>query len=269
VFEIDRIDLDSTDDTANNDFNNITNPLTVVLTLARGYANIGVDGANPLAVGQLLYIGTEYLRVLSIAGNNVTFGRGRGGSTNAVHANAVSIFWSASHISGPTANIPIGIQGANQAAAVGTPIVAATINNDDGAAAQADSVDAASLGAGAVLLITSDDVGAVVLATTEVATNFAWDAVAMARGAAPARKRVFAARLTVLAGEATTTVYVPVPFTPTGASVEVRTAGATKAWTGAVSFVGAAAPMPAYVLLTDGGGTQLAAADTIDIVAWE
>jgi len=274
VFEIDRIDLDSTDDTANNDFNNITNPLTVALTPVRGYAQCGIGGVAPLAVGQLVFIGAEYLRVTVIAGNNVTFGRGRGGTANAVHANAVSIFWSASHITGATANIPVGIQGANVPAAAGTPVVAATILDDDGTAGQADSVLAQSLNAGADLFISADTIGVVALDTLQVAANFTWDGAIMWRGEGPGRHRIYQRTLFPSAGEAAAgpggfgQIVVAMPFDPLSALVTLETGGVGLAFVGGVVFTGAIGPLPGLITITGVLLSPLLAADRVNVIAW-
>jgi len=268
VFEFDRIDLDSTDDTANNDWNNVTDPLTVPMAVG-DYPACGVGGANPLVVGELIYIGTEYMRVTGIVGNDVTFDRGVGGSAIAVHANAVNIMWSASHISGLTANIQVGIQGANQAAAVGTPILVACINEDAGTAGQANDVSAASLAAGAIMLVTADAVGPVVLATTTVSANFLWDAATMLRGAAAGRKRVYSAAYTIDAAEVATTLYVPVPFAPTQVYYSVLRGAVIIVWDGTITVTAAAAPMPDYLAIADGGGAPFQAGDMLSIMAIE
>jgi len=85
TYVLDTLDTDTTEDTANNDFNNVTSPLTVVGAVS-GYAGI------TFAVGQYLKIGNEILKVTAIDGDDVTFARGQLGTTTAVHANAVSIF---------------------------------------------------------------------------------------------------------------------------------------------------------------------------------
>jgi len=275
TFEIDRIDLDSTDNTANNDFNVVTDPLVVELTPARGYAACGVGGVNPLVVGELIYLGVEYLRVLDITGNNVTFGRARGGSAAAAHANAVDIFWSASHITGLTANIPVGIQGATQAAAVGTPILAATILDDD-AVGGVNNCQAQSLNAGVDLLITFDTVGAgVALATLAVAANFAWDEAVMWRGEGPGRHRVCIRTLIVNAAEAAAgggfgEVILPMPFDPLRAVVTLETgAGAAAlAFVGTMVFTGAIGALPGLITITGVAASTLAQFSRVNLIAW-
>jgi hypothetical protein len=68
----------------NNEFNNVTSPLTVVAAVTT-YAGI------TFVVGELFRLGTEILRVTAIAGDDVTFARAQLGTVNAVHANGVAI----------------------------------------------------------------------------------------------------------------------------------------------------------------------------------
>ena len=85
--------VDSTDDTEGGNWNNVTDPLTVAMGVV-AYPTIGQGGANPLVVGDLIYIDTELLRVTGIVGDDVTFERGVRGSIIATHADAVDIFTS-------------------------------------------------------------------------------------------------------------------------------------------------------------------------------
>ena len=79
------LDTDTTEVTAGGDWNNLTNPLTVVDAV--------IDyPAITFTVGKYLRIGTEVLRVTVVAGNDVTFARGQFGTTIAVHADAAVIF---------------------------------------------------------------------------------------------------------------------------------------------------------------------------------
>ncbi len=76
---------DTTNDTADDSFNNTTSPLTVVDAVA-DYAAIS------FAVGQYLKIDNEILRVSAIVGDDVTFQRAQLGTTAAAHADGTSIF---------------------------------------------------------------------------------------------------------------------------------------------------------------------------------
>lgn len=98
---------DSTEDTANNDFNNTTSPLTLA-TAVTDY------GAITFVEGMFIKIQNELLRVTDVTGNSVTFSRGQLGTTNAVHANANSIFvsgggdYAADLVNGDIAVLPGG-----------------------------------------------------------------------------------------------------------------------------------------------------------------
>ena len=275
VFEIDPIATDSTDDTAGGFWNVVTSPLTVAMPAA-SYAVLGVGGTDALTVGELVYINTEYLRVTAIVGNDVTFRRGAGGSAIAAHVNATNIMVSAVR----TAVLPVGVQ-ADFAVATVTPILAATINEPAGAVGQSADVVAASVEAGATMLVIAEAVGAVVLATTQVSTNGLWDNAIMRRGAAAGVKQIYRTAIVPDAEEVTAELlYVPLPFTPTtvlvhilvtadGKELETAAAAAVQKWDGAMTIVAPAAPVPAYVLLTAGTTVKWTAAHTLHILAIE
>lgn len=75
----------STEVTAGGDFNNTTDPLTVI-------GAVVTYPAITFVSGKYIKIGTEILKVTLVAGNDVTFARGQFGTTIAVHANGVTIF---------------------------------------------------------------------------------------------------------------------------------------------------------------------------------
>jgi len=263
IFEIDPITVDSTDDTEGGNWNNTTDPLTVTMTSAL-YPQIGVGGAVPLVVGELIYIGTEYLRVTGIVSDDVTFERGAGGSTAATHADAQNISVSAA-TPAPT-NIPVGVQADFSAGVVG-PILAGTINESD---APSEAVSAVSLDAGALIFIVADAVGAVTLALTETHGNGVWDDGNMRRGVVATVRQVYTATVVPDSEEATANkVLIPVPFTPVAVHVmiNVTSTGVTKLWVGDVIINAAAGAMPAYIELNNDGATNWDASDTITILA--
>ncbi len=92
--------VDSTDDTEGGLWDNTTDPLTVAMAAGQ-YPVIGVGGTDPLVVGDVIHIDSEYLQVTVIAGNDVSFARGMFGSTVAVHADAVSIYLSSNPFTTP------------------------------------------------------------------------------------------------------------------------------------------------------------------------
>jgi hypothetical protein len=75
---------DSTDDAQGGDFNNVTNPLTVVAAVTN-YAAI------TFVVGLLVKIENEILRVTAVVGNDVTFARAQLGTVAAAHADGTSL----------------------------------------------------------------------------------------------------------------------------------------------------------------------------------
>lgn len=266
VFEVDPIQTDLGDDTQGGEWNNVTDPLTVDINVGN-YPNL----QGVLVVGELILITNEYMRVTAIsggAGDEVTFERGAGGSTIAVHADAINILTSAG-TPAPT-NIPIGVAAALAAATV-TPIFAATIMEDAGTAGQANAVNAASLSAGAVLLLTAEAVGAVALATTETGTNSAFDFTAMRYGAAATVRQVYSRAIVPDSEEVTANeIIIPLPFDPVAISVQiVNTAtGVILAWDGDLQVVVASAPTPAYIIINNDAAVDWDANDTIRVIAF-
>jgi len=85
TYVLDTLDTDSTEDTADDSFNNVTSPLTVEDAVT-DYPSI------TFAVGQYLKIEDEIFKVSAIDGDDVTFARAQLGTVAAVHADAVDIF---------------------------------------------------------------------------------------------------------------------------------------------------------------------------------
>ena len=268
IFEIDPIATDSGDDTAGGFWNNVTDPLTVDIVVGT-YPNL----QGVLIVGELIYIGTEYLRVTSIgggAGDEVTFERGAGGSSAATHADAQNIFVSAAT---PAAtNIPVGVQADFAAGTVG-PILVATILEDAGTAGQANAVTAADVeGDGSVILLIAEAIGAVTLATTETHGNGAFDDTSMRRGAVAAVRQIYRTALVFDSEEVTANLaYIPLPFTPAAVFVQVvvTATGLQKDWDGDVIIVAPAAPVPAYVRINNDAAVDIAVTDTVYVLAIE
>ncbi|MCK5642321.1 MAG: hypothetical protein KAJ19_16055, partial [Gammaproteobacteria bacterium] len=99
VYEVEIVNTDTTDDTQGGDFNNVTDTLTVV-DFVTNYPNTTV------AVGLLLRIETEIIKISAVNGNDVTFTRGVSGTTNAAHADANDVFEGDGVVAG---NIPVGL----------------------------------------------------------------------------------------------------------------------------------------------------------------
>ena len=88
VYEVEVVNTDSTDNTADGSWDNVTDPLTVDLA---AYTN--VDGA--IGVGDLIRIEDEIMKCTAIDGTEHTFSRGRSNTTAAAHADAEDIYISA------------------------------------------------------------------------------------------------------------------------------------------------------------------------------
>ncbi|GAG45164.1 unnamed protein product, partial [marine sediment metagenome] len=129
AYAADQIDQNSTDTCKNNSWNNVTAEVVIPMTSA-DYPVIGVGGTTPLVLGELVYIGTEYMRVFDITGNDVTFERGACASTPAAHVDTTQI--DVSLATEAPAKIPVGHQGGGDlAAAVIVPAIAGAINEDN------------------------------------------------------------------------------------------------------------------------------------------
>jgi len=266
---VEQINDDSTDTCKNGSFNNTTDPVTAAMTAA-DYPVIGQGGTKALIVGEIIYIGTEYLRVTVVDGNNVTFERAAAGSTAASHIDTTAIYHDALGTAAAT-KVPVPTQ--NLTVAEVTPNLVAVINENAGTdTTGANAVNAKSLASGAIMVIVADAVGVVALATTETGANTAWDAVTMQYGAAAGVKQVFTAALTPSAGEdSDDVIYLPIPFDPTIVQVFVITAstGAAVLWNGDAVINVAAAPFPAYIELNNDGATKWTANETLYVIAME
>jgi len=100
TYKIDVINTDSTDDTAAVTWDNLTNPLTVDCT---GFALLAL-----VVVGDLIRINNEIMKITAKdpVTDEITFSRGRCGTTIAVHAVAQHIFLSATP---GMVQVPIGL----------------------------------------------------------------------------------------------------------------------------------------------------------------
>lgn len=276
VFELDDITTDSTDTCLNDEWDNSTDPCVIALN-STDYPVIGVGGSDPVQVGDLVYIDSEYLRCSLIEGNNVSFARAKCGSSAAAHANTANIYIATTpHVS----NITIGSQAGGGAVneATFTPLLVGTILDDDGTAGQANDVSVASLASGVTMLLVADEVGVVALATQVTGANKAWDHTAMRYGAAAGVKQIFVAAVVPDSEEATANVvYVPLPFDPTVVLVQVRVTSSgleggsstTEHWDGDMIITAASPPMPAYVEINNDGGSNWDDSDTLYVIAIE
>jgi hypothetical protein len=77
--------VDTTNNTQGGDFNNVTDPLTVVNAVVN-YPSCS------FAAGKFFRIASEIIKVTLVAGNDVTFARAQQGTAVAAHANGLDIF---------------------------------------------------------------------------------------------------------------------------------------------------------------------------------
>lgn len=259
VFEVDIINTDSTENTANGDFANTTDPLVVDL---EGYTTL-----DPLAlVGALFRIENEILKVTAKTDHIATFARGRCGTTAASHADATDIYKS----DAPPTNIPVGLV-TTLTPTVFLSALVAEINAGAGSAGQSRLVTATK-NSTVGMFIKSNAIGAAALATTETmgGTNNAWiQGTSMVAGLAPGLKQVFYTSYVPTAADVTLDyLYVPLPFTPTFYEVGVRvtSSGIPKAWVGGVLYE---AGPPKRLKISNEGAVDWAATDTLWIMACE
>jgi|SRR5579862_2353089 len=83
TYTADPLTTDTTDITAGGTLNNTTDPVVLVAASYPG---------TPTAVGSLIKIGSEILRITDFSGGNITLARAQLGTAAAAHANGVSIF---------------------------------------------------------------------------------------------------------------------------------------------------------------------------------
>ena len=99
VYEVEIVNTDTTDDAQGGDFVPVTNPLPVA-DFVTNYPNTTV------AVGLLLRLENEIIKISAVDGNDVTFERGVSGTTIATHADAVDVYEGDGVVAG---NIPVGL----------------------------------------------------------------------------------------------------------------------------------------------------------------
>lgn len=259
VYEIEIVNTDSTDNTAGGLWNNTTSPLIVDLSPA------AYDNLRPtLAVGKLIRIENEILRLAKINGNKYEFHRGDSGTTAAAHANGVDIFRG----DGVTAGrIAVGL-----------------VTTLTPAAAQAAIVDVVNSGWGsekfircfarsaALTMFYYTKPGAFTTACAE-AFNGATNLIdANFAGGAPTgvTKYVRVSRVPTTIEVSAGVVNIALPFNPVAAFVEVRVtaSNAVKAWDGDNALVAASPPAPAYVTVNNDGAVDFDANDTIEVIAF-
>lgn len=249
VYEIEIVNTDSTDDTANGDFDSVDSPL-VVVDAVTGYPGCTFE------VGALIRIESEILRVSEVDGDDVTFMRAQSGTSVAAHADANDVF--VGDGIEVTSTIAVGLVTTLTPTAF-TPALVADINEHAVEAVGATEITVNEL------LLTADAVGAVVLGCTETlgGANNAWAAVAMYGGAAPSTKKLVAQSRAPNAAEvALGNMHFAFDFAPTVVSLWVRVAatGLVVAWGGTFAITGN------VLTLTNDTNPDWAATDLVTVV---
>ncbi len=223
VYEVEIVNTDSTDTALNGDFNNTTNPLTLP-TFTTDYPEVTV-----CALGNLIKLGTEILRVILVNGTSRTFARGASGTTNAAHVNTTAIKMG----DGIVAGIAVGLVTTLTPTAF-TAALLADIN-----AVGTELVTAVLVSVNEILL-KARSVGAITIATTETlaGANNGWGATAMYGGkAAGVRQFNFQSRVPKTLDVTLGTMKFQFDFTPTLVvvwAVVTATPGIALAWDGAI-----------------------------------
>jgi hypothetical protein len=258
VYEVEIVNTDSTDNTANGDFNNTTNPLTVAGAVAR-YANC------TLAEGEIIRVQNEMMRVTDNDGTDVTFKRGVSGTTVATHADALDIFVGDGIVGGST--IAVGLVATLTPTAF-MPALVDDINNDGTLNLKASQITVNHL-----LLESADAPGGTVAAsTTAVAcsetltgANNAWANATMVNGKAAGARSVAMFTHTVLQVEEDLALLIlSLPFNPTGYIVQAYDANGVFKGTlsDKITISGNRIQYDFF------GATNLVATDKVMVVAW-
>lgn len=130
-----------------------------------------------------------------------------------------------------------------------------------------EAVTAVDISDNEILLIADEPgVNTLALAETLAGANNAWSGAALAGGVDAAVKRIAGVAIVPNATQvALGNIHIPLDFTPTAVSVEVRvtSTGVIKAWDGAVVLASS------RIKLDNAGTTDWAATDTIHVLAFE
>lgn len=258
TWEVSLLNDDTTDNTANGDFNNTRNPL-IINRFAFRY-----PGTNR-APGNLIRIENEIMEVVAYyaTGDQAHLKRGVSGTTNAAHADALDIF--------EDANVVTAGRKATGLNATLTPTafldaLVADINNRG-----TEPVKATKVSANEMFIESADRPGGSpagstsALATTETlgGANNVWAAATMSGGkqfSAP-----MAYNYTVTTEDATIgRVRLPFPFTPTGFLVQVYDANGLQKNALTDQFI-----ISGNAVILDGtGATNPVATDKVHCIAW-
>ena len=261
VYEVEIVNTDSNDDTAGGSWNNTTDPLTVSMVVGT-YASL--NGA--LAVGDLIRVENEIMRVTVVDGDDVTYARGVSGTTTAVHADANDIYIGDGIAGGST--IAVGLVTTLTPTAF-TAAILDDINNTG-----TESVLAVLSSVNEVIVVSAASAGGAVAAsaattaTTETmaGVNNEWGAANLGAGRVAAAKRIaMVSRVPTQTEVDTGNMYFYFPFTVATALVQAKTTStnALEAITPDIIISGN------YVLVNNDGGTDWATTSTVTVLAQE
>ena len=254
TYEIEIVNTDSLDNTAGGDFNNTTDPLTVIGAVTT-YTNV------TFTVGALIRIESEIMEVTAVVSNDVTFKRGVSGTTTATHADALDIFVGDGIVSG----IALGLVTTLTPTAF-TPALVADINGRG-----SESILATQISVNEINVATADVPGGtpvqstLVTATTETlgGANNAWDGTTLGDGEAPGNiSTAVANRVPTTQEVALGNMHFVLPFTPKGAFVAVFTTstGIQIAWDGLITITGN------VITINNGGAVDWSVSETVSVL---
>jgi hypothetical protein len=253
VYEVEIVNTDSTDDTADGDFNNVTNPLT----LTGGAAKYSGVTFTP---GLLIRVENEIMRVVT-GGANPVLSRAQSGTTVATHANGQNIMIGDGR--DLEASILVGLVTTLTPAAYIAALLADLEEHGT------EAVSAEEIGTAAGVRFFADEVGAEELAVAEDFTEAGnvWASETFYGGRAAGIKRLVVDKRAPSACEiAFAEMVFAYTFEPVVLAVLVyvtATPGIAKAWDGTVDVV------ENKVILTDGGSENLEETDTVVLVLSE
>ena len=256
VFEIDIINTDSTEVTANGDFNNTTNPLDVDMS---GYTGLS------LSAGDVIRIENEMLLVTAkrkIGATEYTrFSRGYGGTTNATHADASIIYIGDGIAAGSTITVPL-VTNLTPNGFLNAFVPCLNAKNTH-------ELRAIKISANECMIYrTVADEASIACSETLAGLNNSIDSALRGGNLRQTARIARATRIPTADEVALGNLRIVVPFDPVAVFVDVRTTttNAQVAWDGATTITVASGSDSAYVTLDNSGVTDWAETSTVEVL---
>ncbi len=248
VFEIEIVNTDSADNTADDSFNQDTGPITVAKA---SYTHLSTT------LGTLIRVEDEIMRLTAYNGTDLTYSRAQSGTTIAAHADATDIYKGDGVVAG---RIAVGLVTTLTPTGF-TPAFVADFNEHGTTDITAEAISDNQI------QFTADVIGANTTATTETlaGANNAFAAVAMYGGRAQAAKQFAIIQAVPTAMDVVFgTMLFALGFTPTTVQVLIvvtATPGIALAWDGAITIDGG------NVTIDNTGTADWAVTNTVTLIA--